>query len=80
MYVSVIGGDVATCTEDDCKNAEKVGAGIARMGAVLVCGGRGGVMEAACRGGMSNGGTTDILIDGIRLSFVHDPCSAYFRG
>jgi len=30
--------------------AEKVGACIARKGGVLVCGGRGGVMEAACRG------------------------------
>ncbi len=52
MYVSVIGGDVATCTEDDCKKAEKIGAGIARMGAVLVCGGRGGVMEILQRSGV----------------------------
>ena len=30
--------------------AEKVGRGIAQQGGILVCGGRGGVMEAACRG------------------------------
>ena len=30
--------------------AEAVGAELARRGAVVVCGGLGGVMEAACRG------------------------------
>ncbi len=38
--------------------AEKVGSGIATRGGVLVCGGRGGVMEAACRGAKSMGGLT----------------------
>jgi uncharacterized protein (TIGR00725 family) len=38
--------------------AEKVGRGIAQRGAVLVCGGRGGVMEAACRGAKSVNGVT----------------------
>ena len=64
MYVSVIGGDVATCTEDDCKKAERIGAGIARMGAVLICGGKGGVMEAACRGAVSQEGTTIGILPG----------------
>lgn len=58
MYVSLIGGDVGSCTERDCERAEKIGEGIAIMGAVLVCGGRGGVMEAACRGAKFQGGTT----------------------
>ncbi len=38
--------------------AETVGAGIAARGGILVCGGRGGVMEAACRGAKSKNGLT----------------------
>jgi len=44
--------------------AEDVGAGIADAGAVLVCGGLGGVMEAACRGARSRGGMTVGLLPG----------------
>lgn len=67
MYVSVIGGDVGSCDEDDCRRAEKLGMGIAELGAVLVCGGKGGVMEAACRGAKKKDGTTiGILPSGSR--------------
>ena len=38
--------------------AEKAGAEIARAGAVLVCGGLGGVMQAAARGAKEAGGLT----------------------
>jgi uncharacterized protein (TIGR00725 family) len=38
-------------------DAEAVGRGIAEAGAVLVCGGRTGVMEAASRGASEAGGT-----------------------
>lgn len=38
--------------------AEKIGAGIAQQGGILVCGGRGGVMEAACRGAKAVDGLT----------------------
>ena len=58
IYVSVIGGDVGSCSDKDRERAEELGKGIAEMGMVLVCGGRGGVMEAACRGAKSTGGTT----------------------
>jgi uncharacterized protein (TIGR00725 family) len=44
--------------------AEEAGAAIASAGAVLVCGGLGGVMEAACRGARSEGGTTVGLLPG----------------
>lgn len=40
------------------EEAEKVGRLIARSGMVLVCGGLGGVMEAASRGASAEGGTT----------------------
>ena len=38
--------------------AEKVGRGIAQHGGVLVCGGRGGVMQAACKGAKEEHGVT----------------------
>lgn len=38
--------------------AEDVGKLLARSGAVVVCGGLGGVMEAACRGAKREGGLT----------------------
>ncbi len=38
--------------------AESVGAGVARLGLSLLCGGREGVMEAACRGATQAGGLT----------------------
>lgn len=44
--------------------AEEVGGAIARAGAVLVCGGLGGVMAAACRGAASAGGTTVGILPG----------------
>jgi uncharacterized protein (TIGR00725 family) len=44
--------------------AEQVGAGLAHAGAVLVCGGLGGVMEAACRGAREAGGLTVGLLPG----------------
>ena len=38
--------------------AEQVGRGIAQRGGVLVCGGRGGIMEAACKGAKEMKGVT----------------------
>ena len=44
--------------------AEMVGAELARRGAVVVCGGLGGVMEAACRGAKGAGGSTLGILPG----------------
>jgi len=44
--------------------ATEVGAQIARAGAVLICGGLGGVMEAAARGARQAGGLTVGIIPG----------------
>jgi uncharacterized protein (TIGR00725 family) len=46
------------------EEAEEAGAAIAEAGAGLVCGGLGGVMEAACRGARSRGGMTLGLLPG----------------
>ena len=44
--------------------AEAVGREIARRGAVLICGGLSGVMEAACRGASREGGLTIGVLPG----------------
>jgi uncharacterized protein (TIGR00725 family) len=54
--IAVIGGRRAE--KSQLKEAEKAGILIAERGAVLVCGGLGGVMEAASRGAKSAGGLT----------------------
>ena len=50
---------------DELAAAEEAGAAIAEAGAGLVCGGLGGVMEAACRGARSRGGLTLGLLPGV---------------
>jgi uncharacterized protein (TIGR00725 family) len=45
--------------------AERVGRLVAQRGALVVCGGLGGVMEAACRGAKRAGGTTIGLLPGL---------------
>ena len=61
-YVAVVGGGEAAT--DATAVAEDVGRELARRGAVLVCGGLGGVMEAACRGAQAEGGTTVGILPG----------------
>ena len=48
--------------------AESVGRFVARSGAALVCGGLGGVMEAACRGARAEGGVTIGILPGLDRS------------
>jgi uncharacterized protein (TIGR00725 family) len=55
-YIAVVGAGEPDPVTDSM--AEEVGRHLARNGAVLVCGGMTGVMEAACRGAKSEGGTT----------------------
>lgn len=52
--VAVIGP--GTCSEQEAAIAEEVGRLLAEAGAVLLTGGRGGVMEAASRGAAQAGG------------------------
>lgn len=60
--IAVIGGAAPTPEEEAA--AEAVGRALAEGGAVLICGGRGGVMEAACRGARSAGGLTIGVLPG----------------
>jgi uncharacterized protein (TIGR00725 family) len=61
-YVAVVGPGEATAEE--IAIAEAVGRGLAEKQATLVCGGLGGVMEAACRGAAQNGGVTIGILPG----------------
>lgn len=54
VYVGVIGAGL--CSIEVSGWAEAIGAGIARRQGVLICGGLGGVMEAAARGARREGG------------------------
>ncbi len=57
-------------SQQEIDMAEQVGRAIAQANVALVCGGRGGVMEAACRGAKSAGGTTIGILPG------YDPADA----
>jgi hypothetical protein len=61
-YVAVVGPSEATA--EQLADAETVGRGLAQAGAMLVCGGLGGVMQAACRGAAEHGGATIGILPG----------------
>jgi uncharacterized protein (TIGR00725 family) len=48
--------------------ADRVGRLVAQRGAVVVCGGLGGVMEAACRGAQGEGGLAVAILPGLDRS------------
>ena len=64
VIIAVIGG--SEVSSQAAQLAEEVGREIARRGAVLVCGGMSGVMEAACKGASDAGGLTIGILPGDR--------------
>jgi uncharacterized protein (TIGR00725 family) len=62
VSIAVVGGSDATAPV--LAAAEAVGAALASAGAVIVCGGLGGVMAATCRGAKSAGGLTVGILPG----------------
>jgi hypothetical protein len=62
VYVGVVGSGDSDPVTDEL--AERIGREVALAGAVLVCGGLGGVMEASSRGALSAGGLTIGLLPG----------------
>ncbi len=75
LAIAVVGAGV--CNHETAQLAEEVGRHLARAGALLVCGGLGGVMEAACRGAWEEGGLTIGILPGATRdsanAFVHVP-------
>ena len=71
--IGIIGA--SQCNKDDYKIAYETGAHIAKNGAVLVCGGLGGIMEAASKGCFDNDGTVIGILPGLKKTdanpYVH---------
>lgn len=61
-YVAVVGPGQAS--DREYADGVAVGRGLAQAGATVVCGGQGGVMEAASRGAAEAGGTVVGLLPG----------------
>ncbi len=66
VQIGVLGA--SSCGPDIEEAAYRVGKEIARQGAVLLCGGLGGVMEAASRGAKEAGGLTVGILPGASAS------------
>lgn len=71
IQIGVIGGRDAD--DEILRLADGVGRGIAERNSVLICGGLGGVMEAACRGAKAAGGMTVGILPGLSA----DDANAY---
>jgi uncharacterized protein (TIGR00725 family) len=73
--VAVIGAGLAEPGSEAWELAEAVGHGLGEAGVVLICGGRGGVMEAACRGAVAAGGETIGILPGHELGEANPFCT-----
>lgn len=62
MIIGVIGG--TACSAEEYATSEEVGRLLAKAGATVICGGYGGVMEAASKGASEEGGTVIGLLSG----------------
>ena len=62
MYIGVIGG--SRCSNEASQLAYETGALIAQEGWILVCGGMGGIMAAACEGAIDSNGVTIGILPG----------------
>ena len=69
-YVAVVGPGAASASEE--QTAEAVGRGLAQAGVIVLTGGLGGVMAAACRGAKSAGGVAVGLLPGAERSAAND--------
>ncbi len=61
-YIAVIG--TSRASDQEASTAERVGAELARAGALVICGGGAGVMLAASRGAARAGGTVIGILPG----------------
>lgn len=62
IVIALVGA--GSVSPDVAEIAREAGEAIARRGALLICGGLGGVMEAGCRGAKEAGGVTIGLLPG----------------
>ncbi|MGD1838982.1 MAG: TIGR00725 family protein [Nitrososphaeraceae archaeon] len=74
FQIAVIGYNENRCTKNARNVAFQVGQEIANSGSVLICGGLGGVMEAACKGAKENNGFTLGIIPQDDFSYANEYC------
>ncbi len=74
IQIAVIGYNGDRCTDVARDVAYSTGMEIAKAGAALVCGGLGGVMEAACKGTKDAGGTAIGIIPQDDFSYANKYC------
>lgn len=67
-------GDSNT-TAEACDSAEKIGAMLARIGIIVITGGRGGIMEATSKGAKKAGGITVGILPSIEKAEANPWCS-----
>jgi|SRR3989338_5316218 len=70
--IGVIGGH--TCNKEVELIAHKIGKIVAKVGAILVCGGLGGVMKAVCQGAKSENGITIGIITSYDKNDANEFC------
>ena len=75
MNVSVIGSGGCEESSEAWRLAEDVGRLLAEAGATVVCGGLGGVMEAAARGATEAGGTVIGIVPGASPEEANPHCT-----
>ena len=74
LQIGVIGYNQDKSNEITNKIAYEVGTEIAKTGAILICGGLGGVMEHACKGAKEHGGLTVGIIPQEEVQFANKFC------
>jgi uncharacterized protein (TIGR00725 family) len=70
IRVAVVGG--GQCSRQMAALAEEVGKRLARRGCIVITGGLGGVMQAACRGAKSEKGLTVGILPGFHAQDAND--------
>jgi uncharacterized protein (TIGR00725 family) len=73
--VAVVGSGSCTEGSEAWVLAEEVGRRLAKAGATVVCGGLGGVMEAAARGAAEAGGTAIGIVPGRSIDEANPHCT-----
>ncbi len=73
--IAVIGSSRLELGAELARMAEEVGGLLAEAGATVVCGGMGGVMEAACRGSSQAGGEAIGIVPGHEVGEANEFCT-----
>jgi len=74
IQLLVIGSAADHCTQEACRLAYEVGAEAARQSMVVISGGLGGTMEAACKGAKENHGMTVGIIPHDEMQHANPYC------